>query len=407
MMISSSLAIFICISALQQNPPADPADDPVAKGVEVLLGMQSGDGDAEWPYEGVYRVRGQIPIGYRVGGTAIAAQALVAAPGCAEDQRRLAAVEKACTFVCNSRSHPDMNPKYAGGYDVRGWGYCAAIQFLVRLEASHLAPANQIEEIHRAAKDYIAALQAIEIPQRGGWAYARQAIDQPSPAATFMTAMATEVLMEARAAGYDVNADVVDRALNVLELSRTASGAIVYSAQGDSTNSREPVPGAVGRMLAAETVLLLSGRSDAAKVRGAVDAFFTHWEWLEKRRKQQGTHVPPYQIAPYYFYFAHGWAAEAVELLPRHERAEYRRRLREILLRTRDADGSWNDRVFDRSRAYGTAVVITALGAPDRGPLPSWSDPAKPGDQPTNSAGLVPDQRTTPSISNTSPASSP
>jgi hypothetical protein len=30
-------------------------------------------------------------------------------------------------------------------------------------------------------------------------------------------------------------------------------------------------------------------------------------------------------------------------------------------LKTRDDDGTWNDRVFARSRSYGTAMVILAL----------------------------------------------
>ena len=35
----------------------------------------------EWPYEGVYRERGEIPPGYRVGGTAIVLRSLIESPG--------------------------------------------------------------------------------------------------------------------------------------------------------------------------------------------------------------------------------------------------------------------------------------------------------------------------------------
>ena len=38
-----------------------------------------------------------------------------------------------------------------------------------------------------------------------------------------------------------------------------------------------------------------------------------------------------------------------------------RARLLEVILKTRDADGTWNDRVFPRSRNYGTAMVVLAL----------------------------------------------
>jgi hypothetical protein len=32
-----------------------------------------------------------------------------------------------------------------------------------------------------------------------------------------------------------------------------------------------------------------------------------------------------------------------------------------VILRTRDGDGTWNDRVFPRSRNYGTAMIVLAL----------------------------------------------
>src|SRR5690606_1393777 len=53
----------------------------------------------EWPYEGVYRAHGEIPIGYRIGGTAICASALVRAPGYGSDATRREVVERATRFI--------------------------------------------------------------------------------------------------------------------------------------------------------------------------------------------------------------------------------------------------------------------------------------------------------------------
>ena len=127
-------------------------------------------------------------------------------------------------------------------------------------------------------------------------------------------------------------------------------------------------------MAVVETALYQAGRSDIARVRGAIDAFLAHWQWLDQRRAQPGTHAGPYQIAPYYFYFAHLYAAQAVELLPAHEREEYRRRIRELLMSTRSEDGAWNDRVFPRSANFGTAVAILSLTMPASS-LPARWDP--------------------------------
>jgi hypothetical protein len=62
--------------------------------------------------------------------------------------------------------------------------------------------------------------------------------------------------------------------------------------------------------------------------------------------------------------FAHFYAAQCVELLPEVERGEYRRRINALLFSVREENGSWNDRVFERSAAYGTAMAISAIMQP-------------------------------------------
>ena len=104
-------------------------------------------------------------------------------------------------------------------------------------------------------------------------------------------------------------------------------------------------------------------------MRAALNAFHTNWDELKKRHQQTGTHVAPYNIAPYYFYYGHRYAAQAIEMLPEAERAAERDRLLEVVLRTRAADGTWNDRVFPRSANYGTSMIVLALLG-DQTPLP-------------------------------------
>src|SRR5687768_1605131 len=74
-------------------------DAALARAGAILLERQeSFDGAevaGEWPYEGVYREGGEIPPGYRVGGTAICAWALSEAPGYEESSDRREAVARA------------------------------------------------------------------------------------------------------------------------------------------------------------------------------------------------------------------------------------------------------------------------------------------------------------------------
>jgi hypothetical protein len=364
------------------TPPArvkvdeDLKKDAIKKGIEVLLKLQQGKNNAEWPYEGVYRVAGQIPWGYRVGGTAICVSALTEAPGYADDKARVEAVSRAIKFICECKDQPLLSvTEYDGNYDVRSWGHIQAVYTLCRMKQMKLIPEDQAGAVEEALAFYLDAIQLLEIPKNGGWNYARPpGRDTAGSPSTFMTSSALHALFEAKKAGYKVDPDIVKRALDFLDKARAASGAVMYSgsAKNVEEQQRDAVPGATGRMTSSESTLLLGGRGSLASVRASVDAFIVNWEWLDRRRAQPETHKPPYMIAPYYFMFAHYYAAEAVELLPKAERDEYRRHVNELLFSVRDENGSWNDRVFERTSAYGTAMAMMAIMAPDRQPPAKW-----------------------------------
>ena len=76
------LGITMCAVVALVTPGRAEAPSRAAvlrRSVELLVELQEPDG--QWAYEGVYRVARQIPVGYRVGGTAIVADTLLyAAP---------------------------------------------------------------------------------------------------------------------------------------------------------------------------------------------------------------------------------------------------------------------------------------------------------------------------------------
>lgn len=394
-MLDRSVPVFLIAAMLlaQGGPARAAADDAVtapevdaavAEAVSVLLGMQEGEGGGEWPYEGVYRVqnpdrkaseRSIIPIGYRVGGTSIVGSAVFLAPGFSQDPARGEAIARAASFVCDAIDDPLMNPKYDTGYDVRGWGYIYALDFLLMLEREDAAPKAIEKKLSKAIGWYLSSLQDTEIPDSGGWNYARPngALTQIASTSPFMTGPALQVLFAAKAQGHRVDSKVVDRALEGLLRGRNETGEVVYSSMAGKDSRGGMLPGSVGRMLVTESTLYLGGRGTLQGVRGAIDAFLVHWEWLDKRRAKDKTHLPPYGVAPYYFYYAHYYAAQAIEQLPEAERDEYRRRLRERLFSVRLDDGTWNDRVFPRTANYGTACSLMALTFKDRSAPARWT----------------------------------
>lgn len=374
-----------------EQPPVDEArvTEAVAGGRRLLIERQEGPDRSEWPYQGVYRVRptpddpealiegtgrrrSVIPIGYRVGGTAIAGRALARGIEADEEPDRRSALERARGFVVACTEHPLMSPDYDGGYDVRGWGYIYALGFLLDLRERGLVPEAATEATDDAIGFYIAALRSIEIPETGGWNYARRGpLDRVDAVSPFMTPPGIQALVEAERQGFPIPDGIVDRAVSGLDLTRGEDGHVAYAARRPTRESSAQLPGAVGRMVAVATVRSELGLGDDAEVRRACDAFVEHWDQLLARKGRQGTHQPPYGVAPYYFMYAHGYAAEAIERLPEAERPGRRAQLRRLLMSVHDGDEKgWNDRVFERSSAYGTSIALLALTQPEESARP-------------------------------------
>lgn len=394
---------------LEKQEDYDVRADPNAQrrkrdGGEAPAPKKPAEAPREWPYEGVYRVQrsiegagnvSEIPIGYRVGGTSIAASALIEAQDGKLSKESKAAVERALDFVLEGLGHELMTKDFEQGYDVRGWGHAYALDFLLALRGRALVPDGAKRKVDEAIRGLVAMLHDTEI-ETGGWNYSRPAgsrkanVKNPrraktasgepgeillSPPSTFMTAPTLQVLFEAARQGEKVDAALVERGLKSLEDARLDTGAFQYGTAPARKNGEgfEDVPGAIGRMTVCETTLLLAGRGSVERVKKSIDDFFTHWEWLEKRRKQTGTHIPPYMIAPYYFFYAHRYVAQGIEFLPEAERAEYRAKLYALLWKVREESGGWNDRVFPRSESFGTAMTLLALREPSAQRPAAWN----------------------------------
>ncbi|MFM7259546.1 MAG: hypothetical protein ACKO3W_02980, partial [bacterium] len=234
-MTLATLALVLCPVFAPANDPLPTDAEAISTGVAKIVAMQEkgpgADVAAEWPYEGVYRVGGKIPYGYRVGGTSIASLALLAAPGFADDASRKDAVSRAIDFVAKSKDEPLLSPDYAGNYDVRGWAHCYGLRFLVAAKKANAVSDAQKPAVDAAIVFYLDALKKTEIPQVGGWQYARgPGIDKPCATSPFMTAPCLVALIEAKESGLDVPDELIARTVKALEITRGESGYVAYNA---------------------------------------------------------------------------------------------------------------------------------------------------------------------------------
>ena len=388
-MFTAILAAHLAALATVASSPVLPTDaEAMSVGVAKIVSMQEkGPGAeiaAEWPYEGVYRVGGKIPYGYRVGGTSIAGMALLTAPGFADDAARKDAISRAIDFVAKSKDEPLLSPDYGGNYDVRGWAHCYGLRFLLAAKKASAVGDAQKPAVDAAIAFYLDALKKTEIPKVGGWQYARgPGLENPCPTSPFMTAPCLMALLEAKESGLEVSDELIARTVKALEITRGESGYVAYNASRQTRDDTGQIPGAIGRMCAVEVALTLAGRGTPARLERAIEAFCAHWDALEVRRAKTGTHVAPYGVAPYYFYYAHYYAAQAIALLPEDRRARHWSVFNELLFRTRSAEGTWNDRVFPRSANFGTAMSMMALvlQQPGAAQPAAWSSPAPTGSE--------------------------
>ena len=322
---------------------------------------------APWTYEGNYRRDGKIPLTYQVGGTSLVSLAILYGAD-KDDEDAWAAFRTGLKFVLNQADHPMMKAAHADGYDMRVLAQAYALLFLrhVQLKDAGGELTNRIT----AVMSQLTGALVFEQMKDGGWNYQGRPVH-----ASFVTASVVQALLWVRLVSDVVTDEVLSRAAAAIESSRYDDGGYLYFGTYESKPNRDrqdQLPGPIARGAICETMLSRLGRGSDEHIQHAIESFHRHWDQLEARRAKPGTHDGPYLIAPYYFYYGHRYAAQAIESLPESQRPAERQRMFELLMRTRASDGLWNDRDYSRGRSYSTAMVLLALMSDDIGLPPKW-----------------------------------
>ena len=84
--------------------------------------------------------------------------------------------------------------------------------------------------------------------------------------------------------------------------------------------------------------------------------------WLELGRKRPIPHESFFQVAGYFYFYGHYYAARALVEIPASARPHYQDNLARIILDVQDADGSWWDYpLYNYHQQYGTAYALMTL----------------------------------------------
>jgi hypothetical protein len=181
-----------------------------------------------------------------------------------------------------------------------------------------------------------------------------------------MNATVLIALRDAADAGFSVPADLVEGALRETLSQRNGDGTFMYSRKFTWWPAKDihRRPASLGRSQACHLALRRwnrGGISDA-KIATWLDNLLQRNDWLGMGIKRPVPHESWFQVAGYFYYYGHYYAAYCIELLPADQQEFYRHRLAGIMLDHQDGDGSWWDfPMYGYHQSYGTAFALMTL----------------------------------------------
>jgi hypothetical protein len=347
--------------------PVTPAelDAAIARGVGFLVGIQNDDGSFGSPRRtkdlNIWAGVGSHHA-FRTATTALCVQALV------EEDDGSAAVGRALDLAAAwllaelPRVRRDDRTLI---YNV--WAHAYGIQALVALHgrAADAAARGRIEDLVRDQFDRLARYESAE----GGWGYYDFGAGTQRPnssSQSFVNAAVLVAFHDAKVIGLEPPERLARRAVEATEAQMLPDFSYLYGSY-TRWQPRRPInrpAGSLGRSQACNLALRLWGeeRITDAVLEEWLDRFVARNGWLDLGRKRPVPHESFFQVAGYFFYFGHYYAARVVAELPAAARPRHQAALARILLDVQDADGSWWDYpLYDYHRQYGTGYALMSL----------------------------------------------
>jgi hypothetical protein len=270
------------------------------------------------------------------------------------------------------------------------WGHAYAIQALTRMFHRRDDPSRQerIRQLVRTQVDFLDRYESVD----GGWGYYDFDIHAKQPATktcSFVSAAVLVAFHEAREIGVEPPEVLVQRAVESLHRQQKPDFSYLYGEYLRMRPMREinRPGGSLGRSQACNVALRLWHDPDITDevLIAWLNRLFARNGWLSLGRKRPIPHESWFQVAGYFYYFGHYYAALCIEQLPAERQPELQAHLASTLVALQEKDGSWWDYpLYNYHQQYGTGYVLMSL----KRCLPAAQQPARTSRVPSPSSDV-------------------
>jgi hypothetical protein len=248
------------------------------------------------------------------------------------------------------------------------WAHAYGIQTLAAMlhhEPTNSPRRDRMKEIIIQQYDLLRRYESVD----GGWGYYDFRVQSKRPATdstSFVSATALVAFHAARTEGVPPPHDLVQRAVKSIQRQRKQDFSYIY---GEELKYQPMRPinrpgGSLGRSQACNIALRYWGDTNVTHtvLTNWLERLVTRNDWLSIGRKRPIPHESWFQVAGYFFYYGHYYAALCADELPADEARRYHGHLASLLVPLQEKDGSWWDFPFyDYHPSYGTAFALMTL----------------------------------------------
>jgi len=373
---SGSAADAVPEGSLQvtQTPRVGPIADVDAKvletsiqrGLDFLIGYQNSDGSWGNPTRtkglNIYAPVPGAHHAFRTATTAMCIMALIESGSeTLETKRSLTRAEQwLLTYLPRLRR---ATPTAI--YNV--WGHAYSIQALVRMHRHHddEAMRERLVELIESQFDLLDRYESVD----GGWGYYDFRLGTKKPASSSISFVNATVLIafyDAKSIGVEPPKKNVDKAIAALIRQRKPDFSYLYGEYLKDRPMRgiNRPGGSLGRSQACNIALRVWGDNKITdKVLDTwLHRLFARNGWLSIGRKRPIPHEAWFQVAGYFYYYGHYYAALCIEDLPGEQQGLFQSHMVQTIIPKQEKDGSWWDYpLYDYHQPYGTAFALMTL----------------------------------------------